>query len=96
MALGYIIRTKSAVEASIIMNAVRKQLSEKKLEDSIRYIDSQSRSSQNEGSSTIEIWDQVVDILNTLKNKNIYSFGSFSCMSLFTISRANHNKMGYR
>ncbi|HHF0524977.1 TPA: hypothetical protein ACTUT5_001763 [Legionella anisa] len=72
--LGYIIKAKSTEEASIIMNAIRKQLSEKKLEGSIRYIDTLNRSIQDEGSSTIEIWGQAVDMLNNLKDETIRKF----------------------
>lgn len=72
--LGYIIKAKSTKEASIIMHAIRKQLREKKLEDSIRYIDTLNRSTQDESSSTIEIWGQAVDMLNNLKDENIRKF----------------------
>ncbi|KTD40244.1 hypothetical protein Lpar_1561 [Legionella parisiensis] len=72
--LGYIIKAKSTVEAAIIMNAIRKQLSAKKLEDSIRYIDTLNRSAQDESSSTIEIWGQAVDMLNNLKDESIRKF----------------------
>lgn len=72
--LGYIIKAKSTEEASIIMNAIRKQLREKKLEDSIRYIGALNRSAQDENSSTIEIWGQAVDMLNNLKDENIRKF----------------------
>ncbi|MCE0721635.1 MULTISPECIES: hypothetical protein [Legionella] len=72
--LGYIIKAKSTEEASIIMNAIRKQLSEKKLEDSIRYIDTLNRSTQDESSLTIEIWGQAVDMLNNLKDETVRKF----------------------
>ncbi|HHT0593402.1 TPA: hypothetical protein ACTXXA_002450 [Legionella anisa] len=56
------------------MSAIRKQLSEKKLEGSIRYIDTLNRSIQDESSSTIEIWGQAVDMLSNLKDETIRKF----------------------
>ncbi|WP_010654894.1 hypothetical protein [Fluoribacter dumoffii] len=70
MGLGYIIEAKSTQEASIIMDAIRKRLSEEKIEDSIRFLPAQSRSC-HEDSSTIEIWGPAVDMLNTMKRKYI-------------------------
>lgn len=71
--LGYVIRAKSSKEAAIMMYAIRKQLSRNKLEDSIRYIDD-SEIHADEGSSTIEIWGQAMDLFANLKDKTIRKF----------------------
>ncbi|MGL5743002.1 MAG: hypothetical protein ACRCXC_10955 [Legionella sp.] len=70
MGLGYIIKAKSTAEASIIMNAIRKQLKPQKLENSIRYVDAKVLAAQEESSSTIEIWGQAVEMLDNLGDKN--------------------------
>jgi hypothetical protein len=71
MGLGYIIKAKSSEEASIIMKAIRLQVDGDKLEDSIRFVDAKDLSSKIEGSSTIEVWGQAVDALDTLIENNL-------------------------